>query len=283
MASFPAIERKSKGVRRPPTYVCIRPTSLASFTMSETQKQAALRKRFEAGRGSWDADWECILQLHPDYLEAYVNMRDAAQGRSRLPGKIQEFIYIAVAACTTHIHAPTVRAHTRAAITLGATASEISEVIGLTYLVGIHTVTLGAPILLELLEEQGMELSQSADLASEKKRIKEEFIRRRGFWTDTWNPLLDTDATFFEAYMDFSSFASSSSTLEPKYREIVVLAFDAATHHLYARGTKIHMRNAMALGATPEEIMEALEITSLAGMNGVTTSMGIVHKVLNSA
>jgi alkylhydroperoxidase/carboxymuconolactone decarboxylase family protein YurZ len=91
------------------------------------------------------------------------------------------------------------------------------------------------------------------------------------FWTDTWNPLLELDPQFFESYANFSSFASHSRTFEPKYREIVVCAFDAATTHLYGGGTRMHMRNALKLGATPDELMEMLEITSLVGIDGVTT------------
>jgi hypothetical protein len=34
------------------------------------------------------------------------------------------------------------------------------------------------------------------------------------------------------------------------------------------------MRNALQLGATAEEVMEMLEITSLMGIDGVTTGLG---------
>lgn len=244
--------------------------------MSLPTAQQHLKQRFLDARGQWTADWEAILRLNPEYFESYLRLQDSAQARQRLPPKIQEFVYIAVAACTTHIYKPAVRAHVQAAKALGATQKEIVEVLGLTYLVGIHTVTLGAPILLELMDELGMSKAhlESPELETERARIKGDFIRRRGFWTDTWNPLLELDPLFFESYADFSAFASSSQTLEPKYREIVVCAFDAATTHLYGRGTTIHMRNALQLGATADEIMEMLEITSLMGIDGVTAGVG---------
>ncbi|KAL4939235.1 hypothetical protein BDV06DRAFT_231149 [Aspergillus oleicola] len=233
-----------------------------------------LKERLTATRGIWDDGLEAVLRQSPAYFESYLKLRGAAQGRGYLPPKIQEFVYIAVAACTTHIHPEAIRAHIQAALAVGATADEIAEVIGLTYLVGIHTVTLGAPILLELMAEEGIDFKldskEAEHLAHERERIKASFIRSRGFWTDTWNPLLELDPTFFEAYTEFSAKASASETLEPKYRELIVCAFDAATTHLYGRGTRIHMRNALRLGATPNEIMEMLEITSLMGIDGVT-------------
>ncbi|PGH08302.1 hypothetical protein AJ80_07898 [Polytolypa hystricis UAMH7299] len=248
--------------------------------MSLSTAQQELKSRFITARGQWDDEWEAVLRLNSGYLESYLNLQQAAQGRNRLPPKIQEFIHIAIAACTTHIHSPAIRAHIRSARSLGATQKEIMEVIGLTSLVGIHTVTLGAPILLEVMEELGIEVASGEDAAakleSERARIKEAFIQRRGFWTETWNPILQLDPAFFESYSDFSSLASNTSALEPKYREIIICAFDAATTHLFARGTRIHMRNALRLGATPDEVMEMLEITCLMGIHGVTTGAGVL-------
>lgn len=228
-------------------------------------------------------EWEALLQLSPAYLEAYLDLQDASQARCRLTPKVQEFVHIAVAACCTHIHLPAIRAHITAALRLGATKDEIMEVIGLTYLVGIHTVTLGVPILLELMEEENIKLTSTESVDKERERIKQEFISRRGFWTDTWNPLLELDPTFFASYTDFSSLPSKTGVLEPKVRELVTCAFDAATTHLYGRGTKIHMRNALRLGATPDEIMEMLEITSLMGIHGVTAAAPFLSSVLGSS
>jgi alkylhydroperoxidase/carboxymuconolactone decarboxylase family protein YurZ len=254
----------------------IRKASLKFHKMSVAKRQNILKQRFLNQRGSWSHEWEALLELNPDYFEAYLNLQDVSQRKQRLPPKIQEFIYISVAASCTHIHAPAVKAHIHAALALGASTAEITEVIGLTCLLGIHTVTLGAPILLELMEEEGISRENSSVRDSERKRIKDTFIKQRGFWTDTWNPLLELDPDFFEAYVDFSSLPSKTGVLDPKVREIVTCAFDAATTHLYARGTRIHMRNALRLGATPDEIMEMLEIISLMGVHGVTASAPIL-------
>ncbi|KAF2494385.1 carboxymuconolactone decarboxylase [Lophium mytilinum] len=251
--------------------------------MSLSKQQEGIKQRFIDQRGIWDENWEAILKLNPAYLSVYINLRDASQKKQRLPPKVQEFIYIAVAASTTTIHETAVKAHISAAIKCGATADEIFEVIGLTYLVGIHTVTLGAPILIDLMEELGIEGSKSEELNAERERIRQDFIRQRGFWPETFNPLLELDPHYFEAYTDFSGLPSKTNVLEPKVREIVTCAFDAATTHLYGRGTKIHMRNALKLGATPDEIMEMLEITSLMGIDGVTSAAPILAAAASAA
>jgi len=254
----------------------------STSTMGLDAQQTKLQQRFVELRGVWTPEWEALLKLDPSYFSAYVNLQSIAQSRKHLSAKLQEFIYIAVAASPTHIHVPGIKAHIQAALTLGATAAEITEVIGLTTLLGIHTVTLGAPVLLELMQEEGISTESFAESApeAEKERIKEAFIRQRGFWTDTWNPILTLDPYFFEAYVDFSSLPSKTGVLDPKDRELITCAFDAATTHLYARGTKIHMRNALRLGATPGEIMEMLELTMLMGVHGVIVAAPILLEQL---
>lgn len=215
-----------------------------NYTNGTKQNREQLKQRFLAQRGVWDEDWDALLTLNPSFFRGYLDIRDASQRRQRLSPKLQEFIYIAVAACCTHMHSPAVRAHIKAALRLGATKEEIMEVVNLTYLVGIHTVTLGAPTLLELLEEQGQGAGELF-LDESRVQIKNKFVERRGFWTDTWNPLLQLDPEFFDSYVEFSSHSSRAGVLAPMDRELITCAFDAATTHLYSRGTKIHMRNAL--------------------------------------
>ncbi|KIW17961.1 hypothetical protein PV08_05156 [Exophiala spinifera] len=240
---------------------------------------SALKCRFEDQRGIWSPAWESVAKLNPGYLEGYLKIQWASQHRNRLPPKIQELCYIAVASSVTHMYLPAVEAHILAALRTGATSEEIFEVLGLSYLLGVHTVTMGFPILQELVEE----LSIPADTVTPEQQelkeiIKSRFIATRGFWPETFKPLLDLDPEFFEQYTDFSSFSPRSKVLEPKYRELIITAIDAATTHLYSRGTKIHMRNALKMGITPAEVLEMLEITSLMGIDGVVNSAPLLAK-----
>lgn len=247
-------------------------------------RHADLKQRFIEGRSAFSSEWETLLHLDPDMFEQYVAIRDVPHRKTYLSPKEQEFIYIAVHACATTVYSAGVREHIKAALSVGATKEEIMEVIGLTSLVGVHTVTHGAPILLEVLKEEGMD-SKLPPIENDEVReqIKEEFIEGRGFWTDTWNPVLQLDPEFFRAYMRFSSLPARRNVLEPKLRELIYCAFDASTTHLYGRGTKIHMRNAIRLGATPEEVMEMLELVFFVGMNGVVNGASILAQETHSS
>lgn len=68
---------------------------------------------------------------------------------SVLDPKTLEFLAIAVDASCTHMYAPGVRRHIRKALELGATREEITAVLQAVSVLGIHSMSLGAPILLE--------------------------------------------------------------------------------------------------------------------------------------
>jgi alkylhydroperoxidase/carboxymuconolactone decarboxylase family protein YurZ len=70
--------------------------------------------------------------------------------------------------------------------------------------------------------------------------------------------------------------------LEPKVKEMVYTAFDAAATHLYVPGLKQHLRNAVRLGATAEELIEVLEIVSVIGIHAAATAVPILADELRS-
>lgn len=102
--------------------------------------------------GSWNPNWEPSAILDPDWTEKFMAMGMAPIASGVLEPKVFEFIAIAVDASCIHMYGPGVRRHIRKALELGATAQEITAVLQGVSVLGIHTMSLGAPILLEELE-----------------------------------------------------------------------------------------------------------------------------------
>ena len=76
--------------------------------------------------------------------------------------------------------------------------------------------------------------------------------------------MLELDPNFMEAYLALRSVPLRSGTLPAKVKELILVAINAATTHLYAPGVRRHMRNALKHGATTEELLEVIELTTLA-------------------
>ena len=103
--------------------------------------------------GDWNPTWDLLQDMDPDYLEAFLGFRAVPQRNGPLEQKYKEMIFIAINAATTHLHGPGVRRHIQNALRAGATKAEILEVIELTTIMGIHSMTLAAPILQEEVEK----------------------------------------------------------------------------------------------------------------------------------
>ena len=99
--------------------------------------------------GEWNPNWEPFYQLDPAWTEQFMTMGLAPMFKGVLDAKTIEFLAIAVDASCTHMYGPGVRRHIRKALDLGATKQEITAVLQLTSVLGIHTMSLGAPMLLE--------------------------------------------------------------------------------------------------------------------------------------
>jgi alkylhydroperoxidase/carboxymuconolactone decarboxylase family protein YurZ len=254
--------------------------------MSElSPRQRALKEEFTRARGYWNPVWDQVLALDSDFFEAYLNFSSVPWRNGVLEPKVKEFIYTAIDASTTHLHAAGTRTHMRNALGHGATRQEIMEVLQLISVLGIHSVTDGVPILVEEMEAagRGAELPKPGAGGEREARLKAEFTAARGYWSELWDNVLALSPDFFEAYMHFSSVPWKHSMLEPKVKEFIYIAIDAATTHLYAPGTRVHIRNAIRYGATRQEIMEVLELVSVLGIHSTTHGVPILLEELQAA
>ncbi|RLG92701.1 MAG: carboxymuconolactone decarboxylase family protein [Candidatus Hecatellales archaeon] len=115
------------------------------------------------------------------------------------------------------------------------------------------------------------------DLTERQKALKERFIKERGYWSEgLWGEVLKLDPDFFEAYLNFSAVPWKKGVLPPKVKELIYIAIDASTTHLYEPGLRQHIRNALKYGATKEEIMEVFELVSVLGIHTCTLGVPVL-------
>jgi alkylhydroperoxidase/carboxymuconolactone decarboxylase family protein YurZ len=247
--------------------------------MTLTAEQERVKAEFVRIRGAWSDSWESMLRLDAGFLEAYLQFSAVPWQKNHLDAKTKEFIYIAADSAATHLYVPGIRQHIRAALTHGATGEEIMEVLELTSTLGIHAANIGVPLLLEVLEQEGKRPVRGP-LSDKQVQLKEAFTRNRGYWHEFWDGLLELDPELFEAYVNFSSVPWRTGPLEPKVKEMIYIAFDAAATHLYVPGLRLHYENAIRLGATAYELMEVLEIVSVIGIHAATVAAPILAEEL---
>ncbi|MYZ46909.1 carboxymuconolactone decarboxylase family protein [Propylenella binzhouense] len=236
-------------------------------------EQLELKRDFVANRGYWNEFWDGMLTLSPDFFRAYLNFSSVPWKTGTLEPKIKELVYIAIDIATTHLYEPGLRVHLRNAMTYGATLEEIMEVYQLASVLGMHTFTMGMPVLVDEFRKAGRSAEFEAPMDERRLALKAEYMRHRGYWHEHWDGLLKSDPDFFAAYVALATVPWKTGRLEPKVKELIHIAIDASTTTLYEPGLRIDIQNALNRGATKDEIMEVYQLVSALGMH--TCIMGV--------
>ncbi len=246
--------------------------------MDLTPRQQEIKDAYLAVFGAWGEPWETVLRVDPDFVAAYLGMQQVPFTKNHLSDKFKALCAVAVTSAATHLYVPGIRPAIRRELDLGSNSHEIVEFFELISTVGIHTMNIGVPLLVEVLVERGR--TGPAPLTQFQEDMKREFTETRGYWHDFFNELLELDPELFAAYTEFSSVPWRNGPLTPAEKELIYIAYDIAATHLYVPGTKLHMRNALNHGATVEQILEVMEISSMLGIHTFETAGPILAEEL---
>ena len=242
----------------------------------------AIKKEFETTLGFWSAECEQLLAAAPSYFEAYLNYAALTYRNGILPRKVLEFIHITVNASVTHPYSPALRVHIANALRCGATKAEILEVFQLVSILGIHSMGLSMPILLEEAKAAGQEVDLTR-LNTEQMELKRQFTETRGYWPQTWDGIVALAPDYMKAHDSLGSVAQVGGVLEPKVKQLLLIAVDASTTHLWASGVRTHVRAALKEGASITEIVEVLKLVSTLGVQSVTFGLPILLEEMVAA
>lgn len=102
----------------------------------------------------------------------------------------------------------------------------------------------------------------------------------RGDWNPLWDQLRAFDPEFMEAYLAFRDVPHRKGPLPPHFKELILVAINAATTHMYGPGVRRHMQNALRLGASPHEILETIQLTTVMGIHSCNLAIPILAEEL---
>lgn len=106
--------------------------------------------------------------------------------------------------------------------------------------------------------------------------------RDKGDWNPLWEKFAELDPEFLEAYLAFRSVPQSNGPLPQKTKELILIAINAATTHLYGPGVRRHIQNALKAGATQEEILETIQLTTVMGIHSCNLAIPILMEELEN-
>ena len=226
--------------------------------------------------GPWDPAVEKLHEWDPKWAEACVKMSTNPWSGGVLPRKLVELISLALNAACTNLNPDGTRRHIRAALDAGASREEILTILKMASLLSIHCCSLGAPILLEEAKASGVQpvpKPKTATPACEK-------LKAVGQWNDAWNPFFELDPMWTDEFMGVGAGIYVGGVLSAKEAELLSIAFDVSYTHMYAPGTRRHIKNALKAGATIEEIMEVFKLCVVQGVQACNLAVPILEEEL---
>jgi alkylhydroperoxidase/carboxymuconolactone decarboxylase family protein YurZ len=230
-----------------------------------------------AETGPWDAALEQLRAWDPAWADACVKMTTDPWRRGILPRKLVELIGVMLNAQCTSLNPEGTRRHIRAALDAGASRQEILFVLKCATLGAIHSCSLGAPMLLEEAKAAGAALPARTD--AEPTPFCDG-MKAIGQWNAAWDPLYELDPAWTDQFFATGVPVYASGVMSAKDVELLSVAFDASYTHLYAPGTRRHIKGALAAGASVEEVMEVLKLCVVQGVQSCNMGVPILAEEL---
>ena len=226
--------------------------------------------------GPWEDAFEQLREWDPAWADTCARMADDPWRSGVLPRKLAELVGLAVNAACTNLNPEGTRRHIRGALDAGATRDEVLMVLKMASVMAIHSCSLGAPILLEEAKAAGVQPLPKAAVPTPAC----DQMRAMGQWNAAWDPFYALAPGWTDAFMATGAGIYASGLLTAKEVELLSIAFDASYTHMYAPGTRRHIKGALAAGATMEEIMEVLKVCVVQGVQALNLGVPILAEEL---
>ncbi|MBS0319055.1 MAG: carboxymuconolactone decarboxylase family protein [Proteobacteria bacterium] len=226
--------------------------------------------------GPWDAAYTQLREWDPEWAELCSRMATNPWRSGVLAPKFVELVSLAINGACTNLNADGMRRHIRAALAAGATRVEVLTILKMAAVMSIHSCSLGAPILLEEAKAAGKQAAPRPEGATPAC----DRMKAIGQWNSAWDPFFALDPTWTDEFMATGAAIYTSGTFTAKDVELLSIAFDASFTHMYAPGTRRHIRNALAAGASIEEIMEVLKLCTAQGVQALNLGVPILAEEL---
>jgi alkylhydroperoxidase/carboxymuconolactone decarboxylase family protein YurZ len=227
-------------------------------------------------KSPWTATWDRLAEWDPEGAKRLERVRTHPWQRGVVGQRELELISLTLSCACTSLDEAEMRRHIHAAIDRGAARDELLVLLRMGVGLAVHSCSLGAPIVLE----EAMTAEVESTRRGQPPTPACDAMRAMGNWNAAWDPFLELAPEWTERFFAFGASVYKSGVFAPKFVELLGIAFDASVMHMYAPGTRRHIRKALELGVAPEEIMAVLEIRVSTGVQACVKAVPIMAEEL---
>lgn len=208
-----------------------------------------------------------MITLEEMRSEALSLLNSCGEGDG-LDEQTTALIGLAVRASVSTLDVEGIDAYTERALEAGATPAQVHETLVLISGLGVHTLMEGSRRVARIAEERGL-IDMNAPLDQPRKMLWAKCVGEDPYWNVVereapgfLDALLRQSPEAFKAFFDYCGVPWKTGALPPLCKELISLAVDASTTHRYLPGMRLHLSNAVKLGAGRVAIMQALDIAA---------------------
>lgn len=108
-------------------------------------------------------------------------------------------------------------------------------------------------------------------------------LRAAGLLDASFDAMAKWAPSWTETFMTLVQDSQLNSVLEPKLIALIRLCIDVTATHLHAVGTQRHIRDALRIGASRDEILEVFKLASVIGIHACALGVPILEDELAAA
>lgn len=178
-------------------------------------------------------------------------------------------IRLAVRASVTALDGSGTDLAIREALDVGATPAQVHETLVVVSGLGVHTLMEGSRRVAKALHERGHPLDGPLD--AERTALRDRLQGTDPYWVDFerelpgfLDSLLRLSPEAYEAFFAYCAVPWRTGAVRGRTKELMSMATDATPTHRYLPGMRLHLANAVRLGAGRTAILHALDIAAAA-------------------
>ncbi|WP_137917394.1 carboxymuconolactone decarboxylase family protein [Hydrogenophaga sp. 2FB] len=112
-----------------------------------------------------------------------------------------------------------------------------------------------------------------------RAQIKAYFMAQRGYWRPWAETMLQACPSFVEQYARYAGHPARTGPLTERMVELIYVALDASSSHLFESGLQTHMKRALDVGATQGDIFDVLHLVAVQGVASVCQATDILAEL----
>lgn len=229
-------------------------------------------------------DWLCVRRhkcsmasappLSLASLQAYVRATsDPLDDGLPLDALDEALIDLGVRSSVTALNRASAEVAIAHAFSQGATVEQVQEVVTLVSGLGVHSLMITAPLILEQAKARMLVEEDALDAGQEK--LWAHYVGDQPYWQrfDEVQPgflrsLLFLSPAVFAGFFEYCAPPWVTRSLPARTTELIALATDVTPSHVFPTGAALHLANAVKLGAGRLAIERTLELAAACPIPG---------------